>query len=413
MFRCDHLFFVAALLACVGCGRPTGPAGPASRGVTAGVGPAGEAPPARPDREAVRKWMADSLVARFTAGPADAPASWYAWSGAWAHRARGESGLRFDVTVSDLPPGRDRKDVLAEYRVRVVPVGLKVWGKPATFQPADFPALLPWKGGVAMGTAEYTVTYYAGQPGPAVIGDKQGQWFDSLRPLDRAQLVKLLNQDQAPVLSAGAKPVYAQFRAASLKMAVPEKGSYFVFRQDLIGDDYGHKLDAPAGPRISDENGGGTQDLLADMGYTGIYAVNAKYVVAEIRGGSHQAWVAEDQPKEADPINGVSFRGTAYLAVRGWQRGRRVILSKRFNTRDLPSTTVADWGEWHKPETRLAEFRVVVKNGKASWRCTTEKPFLRPDYRDALEPWCASEAAARKVIQLVGVSDRPLRETDD
>ena len=61
-----------------------------------------------------------------------------------------------------------------------------------------------------------------------------------------------------------------------------------------------------------------------------------------MRGGSHQPWIVDEPVKAVDQANGVSYRAAAYIAVRGFQRGRNLVLSKGYNTSDKPAPRVDD-----------------------------------------------------------------------
>ena len=239
-------------------------------------------------------------------------------------------------------------------------------------------------------------------------------WTSS--PLDAPQLIKLLNQDQ-PVKAPAAKPKYRGVEeSVPAQYILPVKGSYLVFQQDLLSPKNDYKLKVPQGENIPTENGGSSGHLLEDLAYTGIYAINARYLVTELRGGAHQLWVVEEPLPEIDELNGVSFRGTAYIAMRGFAPGRYLVLSKVYNTSGSVKVSVdAPWGEWIEPETLVGELHILVKNGKTIWQNRAEK---RPVHqlepvKSTLEELCAPKGVAKTIISLVGVSDRPLRKTSE
>jgi len=69
-----------------------------------------------------------------------------------------------------------------------------------------------------------------------------------------------------------------------------------------------------------------------DLVSEGIYPISAVYLITEIRGGSHQIWMVEESLSDIDRINGVTFQRRAYIAIRGFARGRNVFLSKDYNS---------------------------------------------------------------------------------
>lgn len=382
---------------------------------------------AGPDEGEARQWLTGFLEKRFAPETCHAGA-FYMRSDAMAYRFRGEGPPRFEVAVTEVSLAADEQEfVRASFRLRVTAAGWATSSKPATFEVEDFPALLPWSPETAVPTGEYLLeypvdaakTYFWSRPlmenmllcrdqkpgGPRLWGDEQGRWLASLRPLQKAELIKLLNLDQTPLLNDQAKLQYRAMQNAFPRMVLSLDDAYLVLHEDLLDSANDYMLNTSLEAHLSVENGGSAGDLLRDLAYDGIYPINASYRVTELRGGAHQLWLVEEPLREIDRINRVSFRGKAYLAVRGMVRGRYLVVRKAYLDRGRPRLDVGgSWSDWIEPETRIGRFRVVVTDGQNLWLNDAER---RPVHvgeptKRSLEEWCVPEDVVETIRATIG-----------
>ncbi len=373
-----------------------------------------------PDEDAVRQWLTAFLEEKFPVDDAHQGA-FYAWSDSVAYRFHGNPQPQLEIAIEEIAVAPDEQTFIrAAFRLRVHAAGWMVSSMPVRFNKKEFPALLPWSNENPMPVAEYTMQYLTGReisfhdvnlsllrqphmrlardydPGqPVLWGDVAGCWLASLRPFGQAERIWLLNLDQTPILSPEGQSKYVTLKEAFPRMVLQMEDSYLVLHEDLLDSTTNFRLDTELEAYLSHDNGSG--DLISDLTCIGGYAINGSYLVTELRGGGHQLWMEEHPLNEIDPLNGVSFRGTAYIAVRGLVRGKYLVVRKAYMDRQLPRLEVGGpWSDWINAETRIGEFSVMVKNGTTYWRNRNEDlaSHLRDTTKLSLEDWCASDNLA-------------------
>jgi hypothetical protein len=410
-----------AVSANVGC---NGNAKPPAANVSSGQGSqasgdtatvTGAEPGAVPNPDSVRRQMESFLQQRFSSGEPNDQECFYSTDGKKAYRFRGNSSPKFDISVADAALTRETpKTVQAQYDVNVAASGLMVSSKPkpdsfeslgdgyykGVYSDSErlFPSLVPWTTGQSIPAAKFRVIYSVNIGEPFFIAsDEQAAFYTGLRSLELSELMRLVNQDQSPLLSslsADARSKYDFLAKAFPRMMPKTSGSYFIFNNSFISP--GTFSGVRAG------------DLGLDLKKT---KAHGDYGVVELRGGTHQLWLAEQQPlPEIDRANGITFRARACMVVRGYARSRIV---NAISVVGVEPNVKTPWSDWIGPLTISHSFIVMTKSGKTSWEYTGDGHGPSDRIVPDLEAWCLPDEIIKKLVSLVGVSDQPLQEIAD
>jgi hypothetical protein len=408
------LGIVGAAVLCAGCGNsepdlpepdPASPATPTGRG---GV----VAEPAQPDLtdpDELQQSFQRLLDPKFASGGIE---DHFYYTSNQSTVFRFDRRPIFRIDVRNEPVAReDREWIRRIVRVRVAPREVKITSKPVTFADDDFPALLPWTVATESFAGEYLLTYYVDQEQPVVAPDAGGHWLDALGPLSRSQLIKVRNLDPAPLLSDDARAMLDSLEEAFPRIVLQENASYLSVHQQMFRFGVSAQV-----VDVMADYGSATNNFALDLVSDGLYGIRSLYLITEIRGGSHQLWVVEDEISEIDRINGVTFRGRAYIALRGFARGRYMFLSKEYNSSIPPRLSEAGpWSDWVEPATRVAVFDVTTKDGRTKWELGASQFRLpsEPETAGTLEEWCLPANQVERVLAVTGISDEALIELSE